>query len=271
MLNLVVALPAEAAPMIDRWALRPAASSSPYRLYEADDRRLIVTGAGRNASTLAASFLAGHCGVRGVEGWLNVGIAGSAGHPVGTAILAHKVVDDTTGEIYYPAITFRPPCPTAVVQTLNRVERRYAGSDAYEMEASGFCLAASRFACLEQVQVLKLISDGPESPAEHITKNTVRDLVANHLPLVEVVIDELDRIGKLVDRQRSDPSNLDRFRDHWHFTASQQQQLRRLLRSLEAMGNCNQPTDDSLEGIASGHQVLEVLAGVLDRSSMRLG
>jgi adenosylhomocysteine nucleosidase len=270
MLNLVAALPAEAAPLVDRWRLRPVTSSFPYPLYEADHVRLIVSGAGRNAAILATAFLAGHCGARREEGWINVGIAGSAGHPVGTAILAHKVVTDTPDETYYPAISFRPPCATAVVHTVDRVEREYADSDAYEMEASGFCLAASRFASLEQVQVLKIISDGPESDPEQISKSVVRDLIATHLPLIDVLIDELESIGKLVNRQRSDPPHLGLFRSRWHFTASQQQRLRHLLRSLAAMGSDSQPTDDALGGIETGRQVLEVLESALSRSSLRL-
>ncbi len=269
MLNIVVALPSEAGPLVDRWSMKSAGPSLSYPLYEAENKRLIVSGTGRDASALATAFLAAR-GVGGPAGWLNVGIAGSAGHPIGTPILAHKVVDNTTSETYYPAITFRSPCLTATVQTVDHVERRYAGSDAYEMEAGGFCLAASRFAGVEQVQVLKIISDGPESPPEQLSKNRVRELVAEGLPRVEQVINELDEVGKLVDIQRADPLHLDRFRRRWHFTASQQQQLRRLLRSLEAFGDIRQPTDEALALIKSSHQVLAMLASELDRSSLRL-
>ena len=270
MLNIVVALPSEAGPLVGRWSLKPAASSSSYPLYEAEDKRLIVSGSGRDAAALATAFLAGHSGPGGADGWLNVGIAGAAGYPLGTPILAHKVVDGSTHETYYPAITFRPPCVTAAVQTVDQVERQYAGSDAYEMEAGGFCLAASRFASVEQVQVFKIISDGPESPPEQLSKNLIRDLVAEVIPQVEEVINELDQVEELVDRQRSDPAHLDRFLSRWHFTASQQQQLRRLLRSLETFGDIRQPTDEILAVIESSHQVLATLESELDRSSLRL-
>ena len=271
MLNIVVALPAEAGPLLDRWSMNPVASSSFYPLYEAGDRRLIVSGTGRDAAALATAFLAGIGGAGRADGWLNVGIAGSAGHALGTPILASKVVDTTANKTYYPGITFRSPCATAVVRTVDHVERRYSGQDAYEMEAGGFCLAASRFASFEQVQVLKIISDGPDAPPEQLSKNRVRDLVAEVLPAVEEVINELGQVAEMLERQRSDPPHLDGFHSRWHFTASQRQLLRRLLRSLEAFGDVRQPTDEHLAPVESSRQVLAVLESEVRRTSLRLG
>ena len=194
MLNVVVALPAEAEPLVDNWALKRADSRG-CSLYESADIRLIVSGTGRESAASATAYLAGRCKTSSA-GWLNVGIAGSAGYPVGTALLAHKVVDRMSKEIFYPVVSFQPPCATATIHTVAEVERQYAGADAYEMEASGFCAAAARFGIVEQVHVFKVVSDGPAAPPEDLSKDRVRSLVASALPQVDALRAELLGAGR---------------------------------------------------------------------------
>ena len=69
--------------------------------------------------------------------WLNIGIAGHGSQAVGTALLAHKVVDAASGKPFYPTFA-PPPCRTTLLRTVDRVQSP-AGDAAYDMEASGFC------------------------------------------------------------------------------------------------------------------------------------
>ena len=55
MIHLVVALPAEASPLIERLGLRRDMAGRAMRLYVGDDLRLVVSGVGKVAAAAAAA------------------------------------------------------------------------------------------------------------------------------------------------------------------------------------------------------------------------
>ena len=106
MLCLVVALQAEAAPLVDRFALK-SLNGHPYRLYAGADPHLITSGVGKLASASAVAYLRARIG-QTPAAWLNVGIAGHARAPLGTALLAHKIHDVGSSKSYYPIFAGPP-------------------------------------------------------------------------------------------------------------------------------------------------------------------
>lgn len=270
MLNLVVALPAEAKPLVDHWTLSRQDSCTVYPLYAAAGIRLIVCGPGKHAAVLATAFLAGVASTPENELWLNVGIAGSAGYPVGTPVLANKVVDDVSGEIFYPTHAFHRICASSSVVTVPEVENNYGGSNVYDMEASGFLMAATRFAPSEQIQVFKVISDGPEAPPEHLAKDAVSALVKGTLAPLQTLCEELGAVQLAANPRHSHSHQWDCFRNRWHFTTSQQHQLHRVLTALETFDAYWDPCDDCLEQLKTAKEVLIFLEAQRKRFIMRL-
>ena len=103
MLCLVVALAAEARPLLASHRLQ-GVSGHPYRICAGEQTHLIVSGIGKVAAAAATAYLRALIGDTPAA-WLNIGIAGHGNQAVGTALLAHKVVDAASGKPFYPTFT----------------------------------------------------------------------------------------------------------------------------------------------------------------------
>jgi nucleoside phosphorylase len=195
LIRLVVALPAEARPLIRRYELARAAGGE-FPVWRADGVALVVSGVGRHKAAAATAFLAAAEGPgegASEAAWLNVGIAGHRSLPLGEAVLAHKVVSAAGGRAWYPPLLFEPPCATAAVITVgrpetsypeDRPETSYPEEAAYDMEATGFCLAAARFASAELIQVVKVVSDNAAAPLDRLTAGGVEELIERRVEIV---------------------------------------------------------------------------------------
>jgi nucleoside phosphorylase len=186
LIRLVVALPAEARPLIRRYELARAAGGE-FPVWRADGVALVVSGVGRHKAAAATAFLAAAEGPgegASEAAWLNVGIAGHRSLPLGEAVLAHKVVSAAGGRAWYPPLLFQPPCATATVITVDRPETSYPEEAAYDMEATGFCLAAARFASAELIQVVKVVSDNAAAPPDRLTAGGVEELIERRVEIV---------------------------------------------------------------------------------------
>lgn len=269
MLHLVVALRAEARPLIEHFRLTRDLDAAPFELYRGDQMTLVVSGMGKLAAATAVGWMAALSG-GAPAAWLNVGIAGHGTRRVGESILAHAVVDRATGAIHYPALVFDPHGPTDRVLTVDAVERHYTDDGAFDMEASGFAQAAARFASAELVHCLKIISDGPEAPPETLTKARLGELVGGHLERVAKVAAQLAELADEARRLAAPPAELDLFLGRWHFTVTERRQLRRLLERWWTL----RPAGSALEAVADdasvrrGKDVLAALRRELEASAL---
>ncbi len=166
MLNLVIAHPAEARPIIEHFALEKADTNGPFRILANNRLRLIISGLGKIAAAAAGGYLHHFAGSARHEAWLNVGIAGHADLEVGAIRLAHKVSDVALQRNWYPQRVFPAPCPGEEVRTVDHPEREFADTVVYEMEASGFYATCTHFSTVELIHVLKIISDNRGSPVK---------------------------------------------------------------------------------------------------------
>ena len=171
MLCLVVALAAEARPLLASYRLQ-GVSGHPYRICADEQTHLIVSGIGKVAAAAATAYLRALIGDTPAA-WLNIGIAGHGSQAVGTPLLAHKVVDVASGKPFYPTFTAPPPCRTTLLHTVDHAQPP-VGDAAYDMEASGFCEAAQRFATSERIHCLKVVSDNPQSPYQTLNAEKSR-------------------------------------------------------------------------------------------------
>lgn len=252
MISLVVALPAEARPIVRRFGLErdPRVRS---RRYRGRDLELIVSGVGARAASTAVEELAAEAGSR-AGGWVNFGIAGHRDLPLGAVRLAHKVVDVESGRSWYPPAPFATPCPGAVVRSVAAVELAPADDALYEMEAAGFCRSAVRVATAETVQVLKVVSDNRATPPTRLTARSVEELVEGSLPTLEQLIGEMAVLVGGREERMAPPAGLDGFKERWRFTVTQERQLDRLLRRLGTLGRPVVP--EALEKLDSARAVL---------------
>ncbi len=224
MIAWIVALRAEAQPLVRGLSLRAFSRATPWPLYLAADggAALVVSGVGKAASAAAVGWAQGVLDVAASErssrgdasgavspdaeaagrtlvAWVNVGIAGHSKGPLGRVLLAHRVVDVATQRAWYP-----PPVPGVTLEsdtvfTVDRPESAFEGAGAYDMEAAGFLTAASRCGSAELAQVVKVVSDTPERPAAELGRREVSSLV-------EARFDEIVALGEALAARLSAPS-----------------------------------------------------------------
>ena len=268
MIRLVVALPAEARPLIRQFGLARAAAGA-TRLWRADGVALVVSGVGRKRAAAATASL-GAAERPGEAAWLNVGIAGHRSLPLGEAVLAHKVTAAGGGRAWYPPLVFDPPCATAAVTTVDRPETRYPEDAVYEMEAAGFCAAAARFASAELIQVVKVISDNAAAPPAGLTAGRVEALIERRIELVARIAEQTAALAGELEARRAPPPALADLLDRWRFTVTQRRRLERVLRRLAVVDPATPPAT-GLAGLPTGRAVLAALEDRLAAQPPGLG
>ncbi len=227
--NLVVALRAEAQPLIDHFGMSPASSGKGFQSFANHDRglALVLSGVGRAAAGAAVAHRARQ---DTEDAWLNVGIAGHRDLALGEARMAHKVHCASSGRSWYPPLVFEIPCPTATVRTIDSATADFPTADLYDMEAAGFYEIAARFAPHELIHSLKVVSDNRARPAAALTADSIGNLIGDNLEIITALIEPLQRLSTELSRRCIEPRALGRLLQTAHFTTTQRRVLRRLLR-----------------------------------------
>ena len=99
--NMVVALKAEARPLIARCRLKPAGQPGFY-VNDCGDLGLVICGVGRVNAGLVVKRIHGTFTDEAAAAWLNIGIAGHGTELPGTALLVCVVLERTSGRRLYP-------------------------------------------------------------------------------------------------------------------------------------------------------------------------
>ena len=104
----VIALAAEARPLLDRWKFTQL-ESAPFPLYYCEQQNyfLVVSGMGKVRSAAATSYLASKVNPLRTQAtpptiWINFGTCGHHNYPLGQGLLVHKIIDVSNGNNYYP-------------------------------------------------------------------------------------------------------------------------------------------------------------------------
>ena len=125
MIGIVVALPAEAQPIVDRFQLQRLPTPLRFRHFAGDDLALVVCGIGKGAVMKAMRDLLSHVGEDPEIGWLNVGIAGHRSHRRGRIFLAGQVHDRSIGRVWQQSRRRCPELPVANILTVDEPELEY--------------------------------------------------------------------------------------------------------------------------------------------------
>jgi hypothetical protein len=235
MINLVVALPAEARPLIAHYKLTDKTTIGAFRIYRQAGMSLIISGPGKIAAAAATALLAGANTPGEQVAWLNIGIAGHASHATGQGLLAHRITDRATGKSWYPPQLFDLATPTTSLVTVDAPENNYPRNVAYDMEASGYYAVATRFSTAELVHCFKVVSDNREQSAITVTAESCAQLVSRKLDEIDLLLDALAAPVHDLNDWQAAPAGLEQLSSQWHFTVSQQHQLAELARRWKVL------------------------------------
>ena len=93
MINLVVALKAEARPLIRYYGLHDRHPDTAFPVYQGTGMTLIVSGPGKVAAASATAWLQDAVNREQRSAWLNIGIAGHAAYAVGDGFIANRKIN----------------------------------------------------------------------------------------------------------------------------------------------------------------------------------
>ena len=196
MINLVVALKAEARPLIRHYELHDKHADTTFPVYLGTDMALVVSGPGKAAAAAATVWLQGL--TQGNKGsvWLNIGIAGHATCAVGDGRIANRVTEHATSRSWYPPQVHNLDIATGRLLTVDSPENDYSVDTLYDMEAAGFYPAACRFSSSELVQCFKVVSDNRQHANTKITAKYCEQLVASQLKTINSLVETLGNMQK---------------------------------------------------------------------------
>ena len=228
MLNIVCALHCEAISIIENYNLKLIETIDFFPIYIGNTINLIISGVGKLNATAAVNFLAGLKPQK--SSFLNIGIAGHKTFEIGSCFLADKIFDDNLKKSFYPDICKVFDFNTFNVTTINQPSDQYLTNTLFDMEASSFYQSAQRFTSLENIQVLKIISDNEQCPHKNVNKTLVKNLIQQNLTLINQVVENM-----LKTYEKELNVNLDFFLKHCHFSQTEKHRLKRLLTRLHAV------------------------------------
>lgn len=271
MINIVMAFPGEARPLIDCLGLAGRDTRGPATLYRNETHRLVIAGAGKIRAAAATAWLQETGPDSRHAAWLNIGIAGHASRPVGSGVLAHRITDHGTGKSWYPPQAHGLTMATDNLITVDKPETGYPENALYDMEAAGFYPVACRTTTAELVQCYKVVSDNRDNPVAGVTPKSGAALIVDRLAEITKLLTALDKLRAAVSARRGSANNLAQFTNHCHFTVSQQHQLEKLLVRWDALLPEQPPWCDELQAQQQASQVLHWLEQHLNSVPVRLG
>ena len=213
MINLVVALKAEARPLIRHYKLHNRHADSALPVYLGTDMALIVSGPGKTAAASATAWLQGLTQGNQRNAWLNIGIAGHATYAIGDGRIANCITEHATNRSWYPPQVHNLDIATGRLLTVDSPENDYSVDTLYDMEAAGFYPAACRFSSSELVQCFKVVSDNRQHANTKITAKHCEQLVASQLKTINSLVEALGKMQKRCNSWHAPHPDLERLND----------------------------------------------------------
>ena len=258
-LLIAAALPVELRLLIDHYRATRVEAAGPWSVYINADRSVVLleTGIGSLSAAAALAHAMSHFKIPGSWSVLNVGIAGSGLFPVGQWVLAQSVLDVAANTPYYlrpPRFERIPRCP---VRSYALPSKDYALPVLLDMEASAVVATAKLFVPLEQIGVVKLVSDNDLGQQQALDKQSVLVMLQENFQLLIPVLDYYHQYS----RQQSQATEvkpipqalLDRIR----FSVSHKRRLERLWRSYRVFFPSVVETD--FDNFSSAREVIAYL------------
>ncbi len=219
------ALPCEAKPLIEHYALKKHPITAPFSLYVNNDICLTLSGLGKVNMAAAIAFTLATFPATSTPVLLNIGIAGHRHQPLGKHFLANKIMDRQQSSLcFYPqwqgstsAYEFLP------LITLDEPSEEYNEQDMFDMEASAFYQIAVKFSTLELIHCIKIISDNAQHSTVQINAKQVSEWGSQNITAIaNIAADLLSIRSQLLATEHP---QLTEILKRYHFSTTTRQQL----------------------------------------------
>lgn len=168
MITFFTALYPEAKGLIDRLCLKKQPTETLYQLFEGNDIRLVITGAGMiPAATVAARHFTKYPSTSGQDIVINLGVAGFARETgsataVGDLFLVSKITEQPTGRTFYPDLLYRHSFslhPLVTLPNVCKTTSAFWEETLLDMEASALYQALLPHISPDRMFFFKVVSD----------------------------------------------------------------------------------------------------------------
>ncbi len=264
LLNIVQALKAEAQPLIEYFGLKLSSEHLDYSVYVNEYINLIISGMGKASAKNATEYLANSQQTSGHRAWLNVGIAGHPSLPIGAGVLANKILNQATGETWYPAPLTNSKWERCQIITVEEVEKCYREEACYDMEAAGFFPTACHNSLVDMVSCYKIISDNKKQSIQQVTRPFVVEIIRSQLPNIEALMNQLLERVQLVSARWLETDSTNVFFGKWSFTVTQQFTMMKLLSKCAGLGYQITSDSEEIRSCSDSRAVIQVIQQTLD-------
>lgn len=269
LIHFVVALDAEAKPIISWFGLRRVHPDRGFPLFRHAHVALVVSGPGKANAAAAAAHLHAACGFPRDALWINIGIAGHPQQPAGETFVIHALEDVAAGRRWFPPLAVTPPWPGERLLTLDRPDTTYRHGALVDMEAAGFYATACRFSTAELVHCIKVVSDNADQPASRLSAQDLTALIGTQLDALDLFLHRLGRLAnELADEALDSATQAAPYLARWHFTDAQRRQLNTLLDRWQVVFPQAPPWPTGIEDAASAAAAIERLAAIIQRQPL---
>lgn len=260
---LFLALPCEAKPLIASFGLKKQLAISAFEIYQQHDVTLTISGVGKTAMATAVGYTLGLVKPSAPAVLVNIGIAGHQQAPLGSLFLADKITDQESGKSSYPHL-YLPPrdYPSLPLLTVNQPQSDYAPATLYDMEASAFYAAASRFTSSELILTLKIISDNQSSSTLQINAAQVSAWISAQIPAISHSLSQVSGLAAQLPQELK-PDRVQALCPGIHLTVNEQQQVLQLLQRWQVL--TNHAPFPPLSQCRHGREVLQTLKQQLEQ------
>ena len=191
---IICALKAEAEPIINYYKLEQICDYD-YPVYNRGDLTIICTGIGReNVRKVLSDYYSKMLETKNSQ-FINIGIAGGRKEEckIGQCFVIEKVFDDKSEIIYSLNNFFESQNSSSHITTVS--EPILDGGDKYhwlvDMEAHEICSVISGLDHLNNLFIIKIISDYMDVSKKYFNSKKVKDLVENNLLQIDTMLNEL--------------------------------------------------------------------------------
>ena len=188
---IISALRAEAEPLVDYYKLEQDLSYD-YPVYKGENIRIICTGVGRkNVRRVLINFYSKLSKEPNYQ-FINIGIAGAKKGvcKVGQCFIIDSISDDKSDSIYQLNNVFETQILTQNITTVS--EPISNGGNKYrslvDMEAHEICTIVASHDDLENLFIIKIISDFMDVSRKYFSYETVYNLVDNNISNIDKLL-----------------------------------------------------------------------------------
>ncbi len=180
MINLVVATYSEAEPLINKLNLKKLTNSKNFDIFFNKKYSLVISGIGKINSALSVADIFYRFKQNFNNVWINIGIAGHKTFQIGKLLAVNKITDYESENSFYPFFLKNINLSKENCITFSKPNYNYS-EILYDMEASGFFLAANKFSTKELIHSLKIVSDNESLHSQTFSKDQIKGLISSNI------------------------------------------------------------------------------------------